>query len=94
MTKLWIKNETRFLWEGSLKIEQALNDNDVSIKQSIPGIGASEVEVKEDIANTSVIGRLGFSISKGRIKFGVSFEGEYNEDYKIWSGLVDLRVSF
>ena len=70
-------------------------DNDISITQSIPGIGSGDEDVEEDIGDTSIIGRVGLSVTiMDRAKLNLTFRSEFNEDYTVYSGRVSLGISF
>ncbi len=94
LVKGWTKEETNISLEGGLKLEQALIDDDISVKQAIPGIDAPKVGVEEDVSDTSMLGHLGLTVSKGRMKVTVAFDSRYNDDYQTYSGFVNCGIAF
>jgi len=51
--------------------------------------------VEEDIGDTSIIGRVGLSVTiMDRAKLNLTFRSEFNEDYTVYSGRVSLGISF
>ncbi len=93
--KRWKFMDTKFDVFASLRLEEAVGDNDIAITQSIPGIGSGKEKVEEDIGDTSFVGRVGFSITlKDRLKLNFTFRSEFNEDYTVYSGRASLGISF
>ncbi|RLD96896.1 MAG: hypothetical protein DRI91_06285, partial [Aquificota bacterium] len=82
--KRWFAKDTKIDLLASVRWEQALGDNDISITQSIPGIGSGDEDVEEDIGDTSIIGRVGLSVTiMDRAKLNLTFRSEFNEDYTV-----------
>ena len=93
--KRWFAKDTKIDLLASVRWEQALDDNDITITESIPGLHSGKEDVEEDPGDTSIVGRLGLSfIILDRAKINFTFRSEFNEDYTVYSGRISLGVSF
>ncbi len=94
LNNVWnIGQGTKFMLFGGVRIEQAVDDNEIRVTQSIPGIGAKK-SVEEDVSDTSFLGHIGFSVIGERVKVNLVLEGEFNGDYQTYSGYATLGVRF
>ena len=93
--KRWLAKDVKVDLLASVRWEQALGDNDISITQSLDKLGSSKREVEEEIGDTSIIGRVGLSLTfKERLKLNITFRSEFNEDYTVYSGRASIGISF
>ncbi len=77
---------------AGVRVEQALNDNDIEVTQSLPGI--QPVTLEEDVDDTSVLGHASISVSFEQFDFNLSFSGEYNDDYAVYGGFLSAGFRF
>ena len=78
---------------GSLRLEQAFGDNDVSVISYLQGLPKYKLE--KDISNTTFVGQAGVNLNLGKgLSLDISGRGDFNGDYSAYSGKAMLRYSF
>ncbi len=90
ISKRWIlKNIGLIRFKAGLKLEQTLNDNEISVAQSLQGQRAIS---KKSIGDTSILGSISLAYRKDNfgIKFG--FMNQNNSDYNAYSGYIQTTL--
>jgi hypothetical protein len=88
----WAIGETRIVPTVGLRWEYALTDNEISISQSLPGVGT--VDVTADVSRSSVIGDASLTFVKGAASMELGAMSQYNSDYESYGGWLTLKWHF
>ncbi|MEN2994223.1 MAG: autotransporter outer membrane beta-barrel domain-containing protein, partial [Thermodesulfovibrio sp.] len=78
---------------GGVRIEQALNDNDISVINYIPN--QPKYKLEKSLADTTLVLNAGlkYEISK-RVNFEIGARADINGDYKAYTGRGMLKIAF
>lgn len=88
----WAIGETRVVPTVGLRWEYALTDSEISISQSLPGVGT--VDVTDDVSRSSVIGDASLTFIKGAASMELGAMSQYNSDYASYGGWLTLKWNF
>jgi hypothetical protein len=89
-SKKWtLQNKGAFKLRAGIMLEQALNDNEISVAQSLQG---QRVVTKESIGDTSIIGNLSAAYSKDNFRIRLGVMSQHNSDYNAYSGYVQIGL--
>lgn len=88
----WAIGETRVVPTVGLRWEYALTDSEISISQSLPGVGT--VDVTDDVSRSSVIGDASLTFVKGAASMELGAMSQYNSDYESYGGWLTLKWNF
>jgi hypothetical protein len=85
--------EKKVLFYGSLRLEQALGENDVSVISYLQGLPRYKLE--KDISDTTITAQAGLNLKLGK-QWMLEFvgRGDFNADYNAYTAQAILRYSF
>jgi len=72
--------------------EEALNDNTITVSQSLPG--TSSVSVSEDVSDTSILADASLRFTRENTSMELALVHEYNDDYTATGGSITFRWAF
>jgi hypothetical protein len=83
----------KVMFYGSLKLEQAFGENDVSVISYLQGLPRYKLE--QDISDTTITGQAGLNFKLGKQwMLDIVGRGDFNADYSAYSAQAILRYSF
>ncbi|WP_162138525.1 autotransporter domain-containing protein [Hippea alviniae] len=94
LSKKWQLKDSNLIAFLGLGVDRFLNNNDIVIGQSIPGINTPVVDVKKKMNRTIGRANVGLDLVKGNASFELTFSSEFNGDYKLYTGYANLGWRF
>jgi len=83
----------KVMFYGSLRLEQAFGENDVSVISYLQGLPRYKLE--QDISDTTITGQAGLNFKLGKQwMLDIVGRGDFNADYSAYSAQAILRYSF
>lgn len=67
-------------FSAGAKYEYALDDNDVSVEQAIPGMGTGYSEIEQEVANFNQVYSFGVALETKSWKLGLATQADYTSD--------------
>jgi len=85
--------QSKSMLYGSVRLEQAFGDNDVSVISCLQGLPRYRLE--QDISNTTVVCQLGLGFRiADRWMLDINGRGDFNGDYNAYTGRAMLKYTF